>query len=45
MKEDKIRFKDLSQPLKLAIIYVWISITLFCLGFIAGFTGGLLGIY
>ena len=40
----KVRFKDLSSPLKTVVIFSWIWIVLFVIYFIAGFvveiTGG-----
>jgi hypothetical protein len=41
--DKKIRFKDLSGWLKLAVIVGWVQFGLFCVGFIIGFMSVLLG--
>ena len=44
MEERKVRFKDLSGWLKLAVIFGWLVAGWFTLVFIYGFMYGLLGL-
>jgi len=44
MEQDKIRYRNLSTPLKIIIILSWVFAIVNILYFIAGFVGGLLGL-
>jgi hypothetical protein len=42
--EEKIRYRDLSTPLKIAVVGAWVAGILLTIAFIVGFIEGIVGV-